>query len=50
MLRSGHIKIMKPDPAAKIVIRLSSLTAASRYPTSWYMILLLPKKIRGNTD
>ena len=48
---SGHIKIVKPAPAAKqSVIRLSSLTSASRKQTSWKMMLLFRIKRRGGAD
>ena len=45
--QSGPIKINKPATASKkILISLSSLTAASRRITSWNMLILFPIKIR----
>ena len=46
-----HKKIVNPVPAAKnIVIRPSISTAASRNPTSWNTMILLPRTRREKTD
>ena len=51
MQRRGHINIMKPAPATKQgVVILSSLTAASRRPTSWSMMIPFLIKRRGKLD
>ena len=45
------INITKPTPAAKQIVEiLSSLTAASRMLASWSMVILFPRKIRGQTS
>ena len=45
---SGHINKMKPDLAVKqIMVSPLSLMAASRSPTSWIMMILFSRKIRG---
>ena len=45
---SGHKKITKPDSEAKqSVVSLQSSTEASRRLTSWNMLILFPREIRG---